>query len=84
MNVIPGIYHNGSIELNEQPLLTEPVEILVIFPESRKVIKKTGGLCKDAVIDYDAMEDELRQLSQQTATHILRETDGEYEGGHSL
>ncbi|GAK50348.1 hypothetical protein U14_01576 [Candidatus Moduliflexus flocculans] len=79
MNAIHGIYHNGMIELSERPSLTKPVEVLVIFPEQQKIVKKVGGLCKDAVIDYDAMEDELRQLSQQTAAHILREMDGEYE-----
>ena len=79
MNAIHGIYHNGSIELSEQPLLTEPIEVLVIFPELRKVVKKVGGLCKDAVIDYQAIESDLRQLRKESVAHLLQEAESEYE-----
>ncbi len=79
MNAIHGIYHNGSIELSEQPSLTEPVEVLVIFPEPRKIVKKVGGLCKEAVLDYEAIEADLRQLRTGSVAHILQEADSDYE-----
>ena len=79
MNAIHGIYHNGSIELTERPLFADPVEVLVIFSEQRKIIKKIGGMFKNAHIDYEAIEDELRQLSKKSAAHILQEASGDNE-----
>ena len=84
MNAIHGIYHNRSIELSEQPSLTEPVEVLVIFPEPRKGVKKVGGLCKDVAIDYQAIESDLRQLRKGSVAHLLQEADSDYGRKSSL
>jgi hypothetical protein len=73
MNAIQGIYKNGTIELIEEPEFSEPVEVLVVFPEKPKVIKQIGGLFKNKTIDYDTIEEELRELSRKSEAHLLRE-----------
>lgn len=37
MNAIKGIYHNGVIELIEKPETQEISEVLIIFPEKKKI-----------------------------------------------
>ena len=37
MNAIKGIYHNGVIELIEKPETQETSEVLIIFPEKKKI-----------------------------------------------
>ena len=50
--------------------LDELTEVLIIFPDSAKSIKKIGGLFKDSDIDYNAMEEELTNLSKKAELHI--------------
>lgn len=37
MNAKKGIYHNGVVELNEKPETQGTSEVLVIFPEKKKI-----------------------------------------------
>ena len=64
------IYNNGAIELIEKPSINIPLEVLVIFPDKPKRIKKIGGLFKNAKIDYKQLEADLKQLDRQTEAHI--------------
>lgn len=73
MNAVKGIYNDGVIELIERPVFQEPVEVLIIFPKPEKTIKQIRGLVKDAVIDYDQIEQDLKELSRQSEEHILSE-----------
>ena len=36
MNTVKVIYTDGSIELIKKPVFQEPVEVLIIFPKSKK------------------------------------------------
>ncbi len=73
-HAIKGIYNNGEIELIGTPNFSGPVEVLVIFSEKKK-IRKIGGLFKGFAIDYDKMEDDLKELSRKSAEHILSKWD---------
>jgi hypothetical protein len=37
MNVLKGIYHDGIVELLENPQLHSKTEVLIIFPEKQKM-----------------------------------------------
>jgi len=73
MNTVQGIYKDGIIELIEKPDFSEPVEVVVVFPEKPKAIKQIGGLFKDDEIDYDAIREELKELSRKSEAHLLQE-----------
>jgi len=73
MNAVKGIYHNGTIELLEKPQFQTSVEVLVIFPETRKVVKKIGGLFVDFPIDYEQVTRDLNTLSRTSEEHLLDE-----------
>ena len=73
MNIIKGIYNNGKIELIAHPFFNEPMEVLVIFPESKKKITKIGGMYKNSKIDYEKIEADLKELSQNSEKHLLKE-----------
>jgi hypothetical protein len=73
MEAIKGIYHNGVIELIEKPESEETAEVLVIFPQKGKKIKKIGGLFKKYKIDYEAIEQELKELSHKSQNHMVSE-----------
>ena len=73
MYAIKGIYRHGAIECLEKPAFTEPVEVLIVFPEQKKTVKKIRGRFPGAAIHYDAMEVELRAVSRQETAHLLRE-----------
>jgi len=73
MNALKGIYQNGTIELLEKPRFETPVEVLVIFPEKRKAVKKIGGLFKGFPIDYERIGRDLKELSRRSEEHLLSE-----------
>ncbi len=75
MNAIKGIYHNGSIELIEKPETKETSEVLIIFPQKVKKIMKIGGLFKKYIIDYKAIDKELKKLNAESQQHILNELE---------
>ncbi|HEW98983.1 MAG: hypothetical protein DRR16_12310 [Candidatus Parabeggiatoa sp. nov. 3] len=70
---IEGIYQNGSIEFMEMPQFHKPVKVMVIFFENKKEIKKIGGLFKKFTVDYDQIEQDLKELKQNSSAHILEE-----------
>jgi hypothetical protein len=59
---IEGIYKNGNVELIERPEFHKPVGVLVVFMENKKKIQKLGGLFKDFTVDYDGLEQDLKEL----------------------
>jgi len=74
---IEGIYQNGKVELIETPEFHKPVRVLVIFPENKKKIVKLGGLFKDFIVDYDKLEQDLKELKQNSSSHILDEFESD-------
>jgi hypothetical protein len=72
---IEGIYKNGSIELIGTPKFHRPVEVMVIFFENNKKIKKLGGLFKNFTIDYDQIGQDLKELKRNSSAHILEESE---------
>ncbi|HAI68311.1 MAG TPA: hypothetical protein DCM38_02615 [Gammaproteobacteria bacterium] len=72
---IEGIYQNGSIEFMETPQFNKPVKVMVVFFENDKKIKKIGGLFKNFTVDYDQIEQDLKELRQNSSAHILEEFD---------
>ena len=77
MNAVQGIYKDGYIELIEKPEFSEPVEVLVVFPEKARIIQQIGGRFKDACIDYTSLEKDLHELNQKMEAHLLSEWEGE-------
>lgn len=75
MYAIKGIYRHGAIECIEKPAFPEPVEVLIVFPEHEKVVKKIRGRFQGYLINYDDMEAELQSLSRQEADHLLHEVN---------
>ncbi len=73
MDAVKGVYHKGIIELIEKPESQETAEVLIIFPQKGKKIKKIGGLFKKYAIDYGAVEKDLKKLSSKSQNHILSE-----------
>ncbi len=75
MDAIKGIYHDGIVELLERPETQEPSEVLVVFPQKKKTITKISGLFKNHVIDYEAVEQELKKLDKESQKHIIDELE---------
>lgn len=75
MDTVKGIYHNGIIELIEKPEIQETSEVLVIFPQKKKTVSSIGGLFKKYAIDYEAVDEELKKLNQETQKHIISELE---------
>ncbi len=73
MLALRGIYNNGMIDFVEKPEYRNPCEVLVIFPEEKKGIKKIGGLFKNADIDYKQLENDLKALSRNSEKRLLNE-----------
>ena len=73
MDAVKGIYHDGVIELIEKPTTEETAEVLIIFPQKTKRVTKIYGLFKDHVIDYKAVEKELKKLDQESQEHMMDE-----------
>jgi hypothetical protein len=74
---IEGIYRNGNIELIETPEFHTPVGVLVIFLENRKKIRKLGGLFKNFAVDYEKLEEDLKELKRNSSAHILDESESD-------
>jgi len=72
MNAVKGVYHKGKVELIEKPAVKGTAEVLVIFPEQRKKIARIGGLFKGHVIDFAAVDRELKKLSRASEKHMLQ------------
>ena len=75
MNMIKGIYHDGIIEPIEEPKNKNLSEVIIIFPESGKSIKKIGGLFQNYDIDFDKVDLELKKLSKKTEKNLLDKID---------
>jgi len=75
MNTVKGIYHDGIVELIEKPEAIEPAEVLVVFPQKKKKIVSIGGLFKKHNINYEAVDEELKKLNQETQKHIISELE---------
>ena len=75
MNTVKGIYHDGIVELIEKPEAIEPAEVLVVFPQKKKKIVSIGGLFKKHAINYEAVDEELKKLNQETQKHIISELE---------
>lgn len=73
MEAIKGIYHDGIIELFEKPDIQGTSEVLIIFPQKKKIAASIGGLFKGDIIDYNAVEKDLKTLSRVSEKHILNE-----------
>ena len=72
---IEGVYRNGTIELAETPPFHEPVSVLVVFLNKQKRIVKLGGLFKGTAVDYDQLEQDLKELQSRSVAHLLEESD---------
>jgi len=70
---IEGIYKNGSIELLETPEFHKQVKVMVIFLENKRKITKLGGLFKNFTVNYDKIEQDLKELKRNSSAHILDE-----------
>ena len=79
MEAIKGTYKNGKIELSQQPIYSDPIEVLIIFPEKKKQVKKIGGLFRGASINYDQIAEELKKLKQESLAHLMSEVENDYE-----
>ncbi len=73
MEAVKGVYHKGVIELIEKPESRETAEVLIIFPQKGKKIKKIGGLFKKYAIDYKAVKEDLKKLSHKSQDHMVSE-----------
>ncbi len=75
---IEGVYRNGAVELAETPPFHEPVSVLVVFLNKQKRIAKLGGMFKGtAAVDYDQLEQDLKELQSRSAAHLLDESSAD-------
>ncbi len=72
---IEGIYKNGNVELVETPEFHSPVGVLVIFMENKRKLGKLGGLFRNFSVDYDRLEQDLKELDRNSSAHILYESE---------
>ena len=70
MNTIKGIYHNGIIEPMIKPEINIPTEVLIIFPEESKTVKKIGGLFKNFSINYSQIDADLKELNKKAIADL--------------
>ena len=70
---IEGVYRNGIVELAETPIFQEPVNVLVVFLNKEKRVRRLGGLFKDTTVDYEQLEQDLQELQSGAAAHLLAE-----------
>lgn len=73
VNALKAIYHDGVVEFIEKPIIQGMTEVLIIFPEKVKKVKKIGGLFKNYFIDYEAVDAEIKRLSRDSRGHLLSE-----------
>jgi hypothetical protein len=74
VNALKAIYHDGVIEFIEKPIIQGMTEVLVIFPEKVKKVKKIGGIFKNHLINYEAVDAELKMMNRDSQGHLLSET----------
>lgn len=74
---IEGVYRNGAVELAETPPFHEPVSVLVVFLNKQKRIAKLGGMFKRTAVDYDQLEQDLKELQSRSAAHLLDESSAD-------
>jgi hypothetical protein len=77
MNTVKGIYHNGIIEPMIKPEINIPTEVLIIFPDDTKTVKKIGGLFKNISINYSQIEADLKELNKNAEDSLLKKIDNE-------
>ena len=77
MNALKAMYHDGVVEFIEKPVIQEMTEVLIIFPEKVKKVKKIGGIFKNHLINYEAVDAELKMLSRDSQGHLLSEAGGQ-------
>ena len=73
VNALKAIYHDGVVEFIEKPIIQGMTEVLIIFPEKVKKVKKIGGLFKNHFIDHEAVNAEIKSLSRDSQRHLLSE-----------
>jgi hypothetical protein len=73
VNALKAIYHDGVVEFIDKPIIQGMTEILIIFPEKVKKVKKIGGLFKNHFIDYEAVNAEIKSLSRDSQGHLISE-----------
>lgn len=73
VNALKAIYHDGVVEFIEKPVIQGRTEVLIIFPEKVKKVKKIGGLFKNHFIDHDAVNAEIKSLSRDSQVHLISE-----------
>lgn len=71
---IEGIYKNGNIELAATPQFQKPVGVVVIFLNTQNKIKKLNGIFKHFTVNYDQIEQDLKELNRNSSTHLLEES----------
>lgn len=75
MTMIKGIYHNGIIEPIEKLKNKDLSEVIIIFPDSTKSVKKISGLFKDYNIDFNEVAKELKLLNKNSKDNLLEKFD---------
>ncbi|MBA7546336.1 hypothetical protein ES705_38726 [subsurface metagenome] len=75
MNAVKGFYHDGIVELIDDPKIQGPADVLIIFPDKDKKVRKIRGLLKDCNISYNDIENDLKSLNRISELHILDEVD---------
>lgn len=73
VNALKAIYHDGVVEFIEKPIIQGMTEVIIIFPEKVKKVKKIGGLFKNHFIDHEAVNAEIKSLSRDSQGHLLSE-----------
>ena len=73
MNAVKGIFKDGIVELIDAPGITNQTEVLVIFPDKKKNVRKIRGLYKNALINYDDIENELKTCNSLSEKEILKD-----------
>ncbi len=70
MNMIKGIYHNGIIEPIEKPKNNDLAEVIIIFPDTGKKVKKIKGIFQDQEIDYNQIDQDLKELNKDIEKNL--------------
>jgi hypothetical protein len=77
VNALKAMYHDGVVEFIEKPVIQEMTEVLIIFPEKVKKVKKIGGIFKNHLINYETVDAELKMMSRDSQGHLLNEAGGQ-------
>ena len=60
-----------------KPDINIPTEVLIIFPEETKTVKKIGALFKNIPINYSQIDADLKELNKNVETRLLKKIDNE-------